>query len=119
MTDIKIKWSGKTALTDSICVVLFVCLGKEGEVVVKVLDARAGSDKWWFRQQGAQSEVLLTIHSPADAPVGLYSVTVLLLSPDGHILEKTTPDTFYLLFNPWCKGELTCMRCVHMHTHTS
>ncbi|CDQ73560.1 unnamed protein product [Oncorhynchus mykiss] len=80
-------------------------LGKEGEVVVKVLDARAGRDKWWFRQQKAQNEVLLTVHSPADTPVGIYSVTLLLLSPDGHILEQTTPETFYLLFNPWCKAD--------------
>ncbi|KAL0968178.1 hypothetical protein UPYG_G00263400 [Umbra pygmaea] len=78
-------------------------LGKE--LVVKVLDSGAVHDKWWFRQQGAQSEVLLTVHSPADAPVGLYTMTVLLLSPDGHILEQTVPKTFYLLFNPWCKGD--------------
>ncbi|XP_029524001.1 protein-glutamine gamma-glutamyltransferase 2-like [Oncorhynchus nerka] len=80
-------------------------LGKESEVVVKVLDARAGRDKWWFRQQRAQNEVLLTVHSPADTPVGIYSVTLLLLSPDGHILEQTTPEMFYLLFNPWCKAD--------------
>jgi hypothetical protein len=97
---------------------LFACLDKESEVVVKVLDARAGRDKWWFRQQRAQNEVLLTVHSPADTPVGIYSVTLLLLSPDGHILEKTTPETFYLLFNPWCKGELThaCPACICTHT---
>ncbi|XP_041693280.1 protein-glutamine gamma-glutamyltransferase 2-like isoform X2 [Coregonus clupeaformis] len=80
-------------------------LGKEGEVVVKVLDARADRDKWWFRHQRAQNEVLLTVHSPADTPVGLYSMTLLLLSPDGHSLEQTTPETFYLLFNPWCKAD--------------
>uniref|UniRef100_A0A4W4FZN2 protein-glutamine gamma-glutamyltransferase n=1 Tax=Electrophorus electricus TaxID=8005 RepID=A0A4W4FZN2_ELEEL len=65
--------------------------------------------KWWFNQQTAQSEVLLSIHSPADAPVGVYSVAVLLLSKEGHMLEQTDPQSFYLLFNPWSKAD-----CVYL-----
>uniref|UniRef100_A0A671SD10 protein-glutamine gamma-glutamyltransferase n=1 Tax=Sinocyclocheilus anshuiensis TaxID=1608454 RepID=A0A671SD10_9TELE len=61
--------------------------------------------KWWFSQCNAQGEVMLTLHSPADAPVGLYSMTVVLLSADGQILEQTKSQTFYLLFNPWCKDD--------------
>uniref|UniRef100_A0A671MJ83 protein-glutamine gamma-glutamyltransferase n=1 Tax=Sinocyclocheilus anshuiensis TaxID=1608454 RepID=A0A671MJ83_9TELE len=61
--------------------------------------------KWWFNQRNAQGEVMLTLHSPADALVGLYSMTVVLLSADGQILEQTKPQTFYLLFNPWCKDD--------------
>lgn len=79
--------------------------GKNNEVVLKVLDSEQDHGKWWFSQRNAQGEVMLTLHSPADAPVGLYSMTVVLLSGDGQILEQTEPQTFYLLFNPWCKGE--------------
>uniref|UniRef100_A0A4W4FZQ6 protein-glutamine gamma-glutamyltransferase n=1 Tax=Electrophorus electricus TaxID=8005 RepID=A0A4W4FZQ6_ELEEL len=45
---------------------------------LRVSDSREQPGKWWFNQQTAQSEVLLSIHSPADAPVGVYSVAVLL-----------------------------------------
>lgn len=79
--------------------------GKKNEVVLKVPDSEQDHGKWWFSQRNAQGEVMLTLHSPADALVGLYSMSVVLLSADGHILEKTQPKTFYLLFNPWCKGE--------------
>ncbi|KAI2653521.1 Protein-glutamine gamma-glutamyltransferase 2 [Labeo rohita] len=78
-------------------------LGKKNEVVLKVPDSEQDHGKWWFSQRNAQGEVMLTLHSPADALVGLYSMSVVLLSADGHILEKTQPKTFYLLFNPWCK----------------
>ncbi|KAJ8335561.1 hypothetical protein SKAU_G00389030 [Synaphobranchus kaupii] len=85
---------------------LVLHLGKESEVVVKVSDSRVwGRSQWWLSQQGAQCELLLTVHSPADAPVGLYSMTVVLLSPDGQLQEKTPVGTFYLLFNPWCKDD--------------
>ncbi|KAJ8271918.1 hypothetical protein COCON_G00107770 [Conger conger] len=77
-----------------------------GKVVVKVSDSQAGGrSQWWFSQQRAQSELLLTVHSPADAHVGLYSMTVVLLSPDGQLQEKTPVGQFYLLFNPWCKSD--------------
>ncbi|KAG7468691.1 hypothetical protein MATL_G00145710 [Megalops atlanticus] len=82
---------------------LILHLGKE--MVVKVSDTRVGRGQWWFSQQGAQSELLLTVHSPADAPVGLYSISAVLLSSDGRILEKTALANFHLLFNPWCKGD--------------
>ncbi|KAI1890023.1 hypothetical protein AGOR_G00168950 [Albula goreensis] len=85
---------------------LVLHLGKEGDVVVKVSDTQVrGQSQWWFSQQGAQSELILTVHSPADAPVGQYSMTVVLLSPDGQLQEKIPVGSFYLLFNPWCKGD--------------
>ena len=81
-----------------------VFLGKE--MVVKVLDVRGGRGQWWFRQQGAeQSEMLLTVYSPANAPIGQYQLVVLMTSLDGHILDQTPPQSFHLLFNPWCKGQ--------------
>ncbi|KAK3548442.1 hypothetical protein QTP70_013131 [Hemibagrus guttatus] len=79
--------------------------GARGEVVVRVSGSRVAHGKWWFSQQAAQSEVLLRVHSPADAPVGQYSVTVLLLSSEGHIIEQSSPYSFFLLFNPWCKAD--------------
>uniref|UniRef100_A0A673M394 protein-glutamine gamma-glutamyltransferase n=1 Tax=Sinocyclocheilus rhinocerous TaxID=307959 RepID=A0A673M394_9TELE len=78
---------------------------KNNEVVLKVSDSQQDHGKWWFSQCNAQGEVMLTLHSPADAPVGLYSMTVVLLSADGQILEQTKSQTFYLLFNPWCKDD--------------
>lgn len=68
-------------------------------------DSEQDHGKWWFSQRNAQGEVMLTLHSPADSLVGLYSMTVVLLSADEQILEQTKSHTFYLLFNPWCKGE--------------
>ncbi|KAG5273605.1 hypothetical protein AALO_G00153350 [Alosa alosa] len=84
---------------------LVLRLGKQGEVTVKVSEHQRGGGQWWFSQQAAQSELLVTVHSPADAPMGLYSLALLLLSPDGHILEETAAESFYLLFNPWCKAD--------------
>ncbi|XP_066541693.1 protein-glutamine gamma-glutamyltransferase 2 [Hoplias malabaricus] len=88
---------------------LVLQMGKKGEVVVRVSGSRAAPGNWWFSEKVAQSEVLLNVHSPADAPVGLYSLTVLLLSDEGHIIEKTTPQTFYLLYNPWCAADTVYM----------
>uniref|UniRef100_A0A8C1BIE1 protein-glutamine gamma-glutamyltransferase n=1 Tax=Cyprinus carpio carpio TaxID=630221 RepID=A0A8C1BIE1_CYPCA len=59
---------------------LILHLGKNNEVVLKVSDSEQDHGKWWFSQRNAQGEVMLTLHSPADALVGLYSMTVVLLS---------------------------------------
>ncbi|XP_063052954.1 protein-glutamine gamma-glutamyltransferase 2-like [Engraulis encrasicolus] len=85
---------------------LVLRLGNQGEVTVKVSDGqRRDPAQWWFSVQGAQSEMLLTVHSPPDAPIGKYSLAVLLVSSDGHIMEETAPESFYLLYNPWCKAD--------------
>ena len=81
-------------------------------MVIKVQKERGARDSWWFKQQAAQDEMLLTLHSPADAIIGQYHLVVLLRSPDGHILEKTDKIKFHLLFNPWCKGK-RCKKCTH------
>lgn len=85
--------------------ILCLFLGKRDEVVIKVQKERGAGDKWWFNQQKAQDEMLLTLYSPADAIIGSYRLAVLLMSPDGQILKKTDDIKFHLLFNPWCKGE--------------
>uniref|UniRef100_A0A667Y6E3 protein-glutamine gamma-glutamyltransferase n=1 Tax=Myripristis murdjan TaxID=586833 RepID=A0A667Y6E3_9TELE len=66
---------------------------------------RGAGDRWWFSQQAVQSEMLLTLHSPADALIGQYRLAVLMMSPDGRILQKTGLHMFYLLFNPWCRDD--------------
>uniref|UniRef100_A0A668TAH5 Transglutaminase-like domain-containing protein n=1 Tax=Oreochromis aureus TaxID=47969 RepID=A0A668TAH5_OREAU len=85
---------------------LVLHLGKRDEVEIKVQKERGAGDKWWFNQQGAQDEMLLTLHSPADAIIGRYSLAVLLMSPDGRILEKKDKMSFHLLYNPWCKDDV-------------
>ncbi|XP_074533919.1 protein-glutamine gamma-glutamyltransferase 2 [Halichoeres trimaculatus] len=85
---------------------LVLHLGKRDEVVIKVQRGHGAKDKWWFNQQGAQDEMLLTLHSPADAIIGQYNLAVLVMSEDGHILEKIEKITFHLLFNPWCKDDV-------------
>lgn len=85
---------------------LVLHLGQRDEVVIKLQKERGAGDKWWFNQQGAQDEILLTLHSPADAVIGQYRLAVLVMSPDGHILEKTDKTVFHLLFNPWCKDDV-------------
>ncbi|MED6263831.1 Protein-glutamine gamma-glutamyltransferase 2 [Characodon lateralis] len=85
---------------------LVLRLGKRDEVVIKVQRQRGTGDKWWFNQQEAQSEILLTLHSPADAIIGQYYLSVLLMSLDGHIVEKMNEISFHLLFNPWCKDDV-------------
>ncbi len=88
------------------CIKFFsVSLGKRDEVVIKVQKERGAGDKWWFNQQGAQGDMLLTLHSPADAIIGQYRLAVLLMSPNGRIVERTDKIKFHLLFNPWCKGK--------------
>ncbi|KAM9481228.1 protein-glutamine gamma-glutamyltransferase 2-like [Clarias gariepinus] len=84
---------------------LVLNLGAQGEMIVRVSGSRVAYGKWWFSQQTAQSEVLLRVYSPADAPVGQYSVTVLLLSSEGHVLEQSSSYSFCMLFNPWNKGD--------------
>lgn len=76
-------------------------------MVIKVQTERGAGDKWWFNQQSAQDEILLTLHSPVDAIIGSYRLAVLLMSPEGQIVEKTNNIKFHLLFNPWCKGKGT------------
>lgn len=73
--------------------------------MIKVQRERGAGDKWWFNQQGAQDETLLTLHSPADAVIGQYRLVVLMMSPDGRIVERANKMKFHLLFNPWCKGK--------------
>lgn len=73
--------------------------------MIKVQKERGAGDKWWFAQQGAQDEILLTLHSPADAIIGQYRLAVLMMSSDGQILEKMDKINFHVLFNPWCKGK--------------
>ncbi|KAK2841934.1 hypothetical protein Q5P01_012134 [Channa striata] len=84
---------------------LVLHLGKRNELVFKVQKETGSGDKWWFNQQKVQDEMLLTLHSPADAVIGQYGLAVLLMSPDGHIVEQTDTIKFHLLFNPWCKDD--------------
>ncbi|XP_049928351.1 protein-glutamine gamma-glutamyltransferase 2-like [Epinephelus moara] len=85
---------------------LVLHLGKRDEVMIKAQKGRGAGDKWWFDHQGAQDEMLLTLHSPANAIIGHYHLAVLIMSPDGRILEKTDKSSFHLLFNPWCKDDV-------------
>ncbi|KAM6937937.1 protein-glutamine gamma-glutamyltransferase 2 [Xenentodon cancila] len=84
---------------------LVLHLGKRDEVVIKVEKERGAGDRWWFTQHGAQGEILLTLHSPADAIIGQYRLAVLVMSPDGH-REENNEISFFLLFNPWCKDDV-------------
>uniref|UniRef100_UPI0037E7FB4A protein-glutamine gamma-glutamyltransferase 2-like n=1 Tax=Semicossyphus pulcher TaxID=241346 RepID=UPI0037E7FB4A len=85
---------------------LVLNLGKRDKTGIKVQTERGAGDKWWFTHQGAQDEMLLTLHSPADAIIGQYHLGVLVMSPDGRILEKIDQKSFHLLFNPWCKDDV-------------
>lgn len=73
--------------------------------MVKLQNEYGAGDKWWFNQQAVQDETLLTLHSPADAVIGLYQLVVLIKSSDGHVLDRADRIKFHLLFNPWCKGK--------------
>ncbi|XP_072242848.1 protein-glutamine gamma-glutamyltransferase 2-like [Leuresthes tenuis] len=84
---------------------LVLHLGKRDEVVIKLQGERGAGNRWWFNQQGAQDELLLTLHSPADAAIGQYRLAVLVMSPDGQMVAKKDGISFHLLFNPWCKGD--------------
>uniref|UniRef100_A0A672FPJ7 protein-glutamine gamma-glutamyltransferase n=1 Tax=Salarias fasciatus TaxID=181472 RepID=A0A672FPJ7_SALFA len=85
---------------------LVLHLGKRAETVIKLQKERGSGASWWFSQQEAQGEVLLTLHSPADAAIGHYRLAVLVLAPDGHILQRLDKIQFHLLFNPWCKDDV-------------
>ncbi|XP_038561658.1 protein-glutamine gamma-glutamyltransferase 2 [Micropterus salmoides] len=75
------------------------------KVLIKVQKEHGAGAKWWFSQHAAQDEMLLTLHSPADAIIGQYHLAVLMMSPDGRIVERTDKNSFHLLFNPWCKDD--------------
>ncbi|XP_066541694.1 protein-glutamine gamma-glutamyltransferase 2-like [Hoplias malabaricus] len=105
---LQFKYATPQPLDKSLALILR--LGKNGEVVVRMSGSGASHGKWWFSEKIAQSEVLLSVHSPADAPVGLYSLTVLLLSAGGQTIEQTTPQSFYLLYNPWCADDTVYMQ---------
>ncbi|XP_061630916.1 protein-glutamine gamma-glutamyltransferase 2 [Phyllopteryx taeniolatus] len=80
-------------------------LGKRDEVVIKVEKGSRSKDAWWFAEEVAQGQVLLTLHSPADAIIGHYCLDVLVTSPGGHVLEKNDKIKFHLLYNPWCRDD--------------
>lgn len=79
--------------------------GRRDELVITVQEQREARDKWWFDQQRAQDEIVLTLHSPPDAVVGHYRLAVVAKSPFGHVVDKADKMGFHLLFNPWCKGQ--------------
>uniref|UniRef100_A0A3Q3B159 protein-glutamine gamma-glutamyltransferase n=1 Tax=Kryptolebias marmoratus TaxID=37003 RepID=A0A3Q3B159_KRYMA len=85
---------------------LMLHVGKSNEVEIPVQKERGARDQWWFNQLEAQNEVLLTVHSPADAIVGQYRLTALVMSADGRIIKKTGEISFHLLFNPWCTDDV-------------
>nr|XP_006641558.1 PREDICTED: protein-glutamine gamma-glutamyltransferase 2-like [Lepisosteus oculatus] len=80
-------------------------LGRDGDTVIKVSDSRGPAGQWWFSVQPAQGELLLTVHSPPDAPVGYYRMNIVVLDSDGLILQQMPAGSFFLLFNPWCKDD--------------
>ncbi|XP_061578481.1 protein-glutamine gamma-glutamyltransferase 2 [Cololabis saira] len=94
------------ALTPKHHLELVLHLGKHDEVVIKVQKERRAGDKWWFTQQWVQDEILLTLHSPADAIIGQYRMAVLVMSPDGRIEEDKNEVRFFLLFNPLCRDDV-------------
>ncbi|MBN3311030.1 TGM2 glutamyltransferase, partial [Amia calva] len=85
---------------------LVLHLGKDGNTVIKVSDSWGSGSGWWFRSESGQDELLLTVHSPPDAPVGLYHLTAVILDSDDLILQSMPLGQFHLLFNPWCKDDL-------------
>uniref|UniRef100_A0A8C6SN21 protein-glutamine gamma-glutamyltransferase n=1 Tax=Neogobius melanostomus TaxID=47308 RepID=A0A8C6SN21_9GOBI len=84
---------------------LVLYVGKQDKTVIKVQRESGTGGSWWFVQQGVQDEILLTLHSPADAIIGQYSLVMQVMSPEGHIKEKTDTIKFHVLFNPWCKDD--------------
>ncbi|CAN9498694.1 unnamed protein product [Ophioblennius macclurei] len=85
---------------------LVLYLGKHDEMVIKVQKEHGAGKSWWFRQQEVQGETLLSVHSPADAIVGRYTMDVSVVSQDGSVPEKMDKIQFHLLYNPWCKDDV-------------
>lgn len=73
--------------------------------MVKVQEGPAPGGRWWFSQWRVQDETVLTLHSPADAAIGHYRLSVSVMSAGGNVVELVEKVQFHLLFNPWCKGE--------------
>uniref|UniRef100_A0A8C5GZC7 protein-glutamine gamma-glutamyltransferase n=1 Tax=Gouania willdenowi TaxID=441366 RepID=A0A8C5GZC7_GOUWI len=85
---------------------LVLHLGERNEVVINVGNQRGVRNRWWFSQQEAQDEILLTLHSPPDAVIGQYHLAVLMMSSEGRIVQEMEKISFHLLFNPWCKDDV-------------
>ncbi|XP_041125459.1 protein-glutamine gamma-glutamyltransferase 2 isoform X1 [Polyodon spathula] len=90
-------------LTEQLALVLHT--GKDNGTGIKVSGSEARSDKWRLSVQPAQSELLVTVCSPASAPIGLYRMDVVLYSQEGQLLQQIPTGQFCLLFNPWCKDD--------------
>nr|XP_005997256.1 PREDICTED: protein-glutamine gamma-glutamyltransferase 2-like [Latimeria chalumnae] len=71
---------------------------------IKISSSDAKAEKWRFAMQADQYELQLTLYSPADAPVGQYTI-LLLVHSDSKLIQKKAAGQFYLLFNPWCKDD--------------
>ncbi|XP_061535440.1 protein-glutamine gamma-glutamyltransferase 2-like [Phycodurus eques] len=82
-------------------------VGKREEAVISVKRESCSGNDWWFTQRSACDELLLTLHSPADAIIGPYRLTVTLLSAsDGRVLDTEGTTKFHMLYNPWCKDDV-------------
>lgn len=53
-------------------------------------------DKWWFSQQETQSEILLTLHSPANAPTGHYNLVVFMTILEKFTVTFTVQNNFFV-----------------------
>lgn len=87
--------------------------GERDEVTIEVPESGGAPGTWWFYQQPVQNESVLTVCSPADAAIGRYHLVVLIVNPDGDVVGRKDNVRFHLLFNPWCKGEVTSISQLH------
>ncbi|XP_037539234.1 protein-glutamine gamma-glutamyltransferase 2 [Nematolebias whitei] len=84
---------------------LMLHMGRSNQVEINVQKELGIKGKWWFSQMKVQNELLLTVHSPADAIIGPCRMTILVMS-DKNAVKKTGEISFHLLFNPWCKDDV-------------
>lgn len=51
--------------------------------------------------------LMLSVNSPPTAVIGRYQLTVETSCPSGQASSRHDPaDDIYMLFNPWCEGNL-------------
>lgn len=85
-------------------------MGKGTHVVIPV--GKGGSAGWKAQVTKASGQTLtLRVHISPNAIIGKFQLTVRTRSKAGEFLLPFDPHIeIYILFNPWCPGELAGVR---------
>lgn len=86
-------------------------VSKGTHIVIPLVDHL--EDERWEAKVVEQSsnKVKLSVNSPANAVIGVYSLSVTTSSARGGAsATHNSSKNIVMLFNPWCEGKRVCMK---------